>query len=250
MNLDTESIHPEVSVRVTDMYTKSAKFYDALYHFKDYAAACSQLHALIQERRPGARTLLDVGCGTGKHVEHLRRHYEVEGLDLSEDMLAVAREKLPGIPFHHGDMVDFRLDRTFDVVACLFSSIGYVRTVTRMERAIANMARHLGPDGVIIVEPWFGPDQFWVGKITANFVDQPDLKLAWMYTSEKEGNVGIYDIHYLVGEPRGVGFFTERHEFGLFTGEEYSTAFKKAGLQVTFDPEGLFRRGMYIGGKE
>lgn len=231
------------------IYTKSARFYDALYHFKDYASACSHLHILIQQRNPDARTLLDVGCGTGKHVEHLRAHYQVEGLDLSEDMLAIAREKCPGISFHQGDMVDFRLDRTFDVVACLFSSIGYVKTVERMEHAIANMARHLRPGGVLVVEPWFSPEQYWVGRITANFVDQPEIKIAWMYTSEVEGKIAIYDINYLVGEPQGVTYFTERHEFGLFTPEEYLTAFQNAGLQVTYNQEGLFGRGIYVGRK-
>jgi ubiquinone/menaquinone biosynthesis C-methylase UbiE len=133
------------------------KFYDALHHFLDYANACRKLHALIQLHNPGARTLLDVARGTGKHVEFLLDHYQVEGLDLCQDMLAVARERSPGVPFYQGDMVDFKLDRTFDVVTCLFRSIGYVKTVERIERAIANMARHLRPGGMLVVEPWFVP---------------------------------------------------------------------------------------------
>src|SRR6266542_1471726 len=124
------------------MYTKSARFYDALYHFKDYATASKQLHALIQQYSPGAQTLLDVGCGTGKHLECLRGYYRVEGLDLNPEMLEVARGRCPGVSFHMEDMVDFNLEYTFDVVACLFSSIGYVRTVARLNRAVASMARH------------------------------------------------------------------------------------------------------------
>src|SRR4030095_7263880 len=111
------------------MFTKSAQFYDALYHFKDYAAAAEQLHALIQETCPGASTLLDVACGTGKHLEYLRAYYRVEGLDLNAQLLEVARKRCPGVLFHQGNMVDFNLDRSFDVVTCLFSSIGYVKTV-------------------------------------------------------------------------------------------------------------------------
>jgi len=78
------------------MFARSAQFYDALYHFKDYAAAAGQLHTLVQETCPGATTLLDVACGTGKHLEYLRAYYRVEGLDLNAKVLEIARKRLPG----------------------------------------------------------------------------------------------------------------------------------------------------------
>jgi ubiquinone/menaquinone biosynthesis C-methylase UbiE len=229
------------------MFTKSIQFYDALYHFKDYFAASRQLHTLIQEHNPSAETLLDVACGTGKHLECLREYYQVEGLDLSLEMLEIANKRCPEIPFHQGNMVDFSLGHSFDVVTCLFSSIGYVKIVDNLERAISSMARHLQSGGIMVVEPWFSPESYWVGRITANFVDEPELKIAWMYTSEIEDRVSVFDIHYLVGTPLEVTSFTERHEMGLFTYEEYLRAFQKAGLDVSYDAKGLFGRGMYIG---
>ncbi|HEY7253394.1 MAG TPA: class I SAM-dependent methyltransferase [Methylomirabilota bacterium] len=231
------------------MYARSARFYDALYHFKDYATASEQLHAMIQDLRPGAGSLLDVACGTGKHLEWLRAHYDVAGLDLSADMLEVARSRCPDVPLHQADMVDFELHRTFDVVTCLFSSIGSVKTLPNLQRAVACMARHLRPQGVMIVEPWFSPDNYWTGRITANFVDQPDLKIAWMYTSEVEGRVSIMDVHYLVGTPARVDHFTERREVGLFTTEEYLDAFRMAGLGARHLSQGLFGRGVYVATK-
>lgn len=65
------------------MFAKSARFYDALYSWKDYDGETAHLHELIQERMPGANTLLDVACGPGKHLENLRSHYDVEGLELA-----------------------------------------------------------------------------------------------------------------------------------------------------------------------
>jgi SAM-dependent methyltransferase len=229
------------------MFTKSAQFYDALYHFKDYAAAARQLHALIEQSCPGATTLLDVACGTGQHLQHLRSHYRVEGLDLNAKLLEIARQRCPGILFHEENMVDFNLGRSFDVVTCLFSSIGYVKTIDNFENAISSMSRHLRPGGVLFVEPWFSPKNYCTGRLTVNFVDQPELKIAWMYLSELRGRISVSDIHYLVGTPHGVDHFTERHEMGLFAHGEYLEAFQKCELEVRHDPTGLFGRGMYIG---
>lgn len=229
------------------MFVKSARYYDALYHFKDYPAAAEQVHRLIQHHRPGAATLLDVACGSGRHLEWLRSHYRVEGLDINAELLRLAAERCPGVPLHQADMVDFSLGRSFDVVTCLFSSVAYVKTAERMRRAVGSMARHLTPGGLLLIEPWFTPEQYWTGTITSNYVDQPDLKIAWMYTSERRDGVSVLDIHYLVGTPEQVEHFTELHEFGLFTHEEYLDGMRSVGLTVDHLPGGVFGRGMYVG---
>jgi SAM-dependent methyltransferase len=230
------------------MFTKSAQFYDALYHFKDYAEASRRLVEIIQQYNPNARTLLDVACGTGKHVEHLRKWYQVEGLDLSPELLQIARKRCPEIVFHSGNMLDFKVKHNFDVVTCLFSSVAYVKTPENLRIAIANMASHLEPGGILVVEPWFSPANYWTGTITANFVDHPELKIAWMYTSDPPiDSLCIVDIYYLVGTPDGVHQFKERHELGLFSHANYLSAFRKASLDVHYDPKGLFKRGLYWG---
>jgi SAM-dependent methyltransferase len=229
------------------MFTKSGRYYDALYHFIDYRAAADRLHELIRQKSPAAASLLDVACGTGRHLQHLRESFEVEGLDIDSQLLAAARERCPGVPFHQGSMVDFDLPRKFDVVTCLFSAIGYVQTPDAMRQAVANMARHLRPGGLLIVEPWFEPDRYWTDTVTANHVDQPDLKICWMYTSKRVDRVSVLDIHFLVGTSDRVEHFVEQHRVGLFTREEHVDAMTDAGLEVTFDPEGPSNRGLYVG---
>ena len=230
------------------MYARSARVYDALYAtFKDFAAEAEQVHALIQSLKPGARTLLDVACGTGAHLEHLARHYEAEGLDLSPEMLAIARERLPTTELHEADMADFELGRRFDAVVCLFSSIGYARTVERLRASVASMARHLEPGGVLVVEPWFEPGG-WRGASGpySVFVDEPDLKVARVNLSPPAGETVVLEMHHVVGTPEGVESFVERHELGMFTREEYLGAFRAAGLEPEHDPEGLMGRGLYV----
>src|SRR5438477_10612535 len=145
------------------MFTKSAQFYDTLYHFKDYADASRRLQQLIQQGNPNAQTLLDVACGTGRHVEHLQQYYQVEGLDINPELLQIARKRCPGVTFHRANMLDFKLKHMFDVVICLFSSVAYVKTVDNLNTAVANMASHLEPGGILAIEPWFSPENYWTG---------------------------------------------------------------------------------------
>jgi trans-aconitate methyltransferase len=90
-----------------------------------------------------ARAVLDVACGTGEHTKFLKQPYAVDGVDLNEDYLRAARLKSPSGNYTSADMTQFTLSRTYDVVTCLFSAIGMVRTFERVERAIVCMARHL-----------------------------------------------------------------------------------------------------------
>lgn len=234
------------------MFTKSQRFYDAIYSFKDYAGEAERLKGFIAEyKRSTGNALLDVACGTGGHIPYLRDDFTYEGLDLDPGMLALARARYPDIPFHHGDMVDFDLGRQFDVVCCLFSSIGYARTGPRLRQAIATMTRHVLPGGLVIIAPFISPEAWIPKQPHALFVDRPDLKLARMNVSEVDasGTVAILDFHYLVATAEGVEHFSERHELGLFTDEEYRAAFVAADLEVAYDAVGLIGRGIYVGVK-
>ncbi|HVH31177.1 MAG TPA: class I SAM-dependent methyltransferase [bacterium] len=234
------------------MFTKSGAFYDAIYAAtgKDYVREAQQVHALIQQhsRAPG-KMLLDVACGTGSHLAVLREWYEVAGLDLDARMLAIARRRCPKVRFYRSDMAAFRLRRRFDAVICLFSSIGYARTRVRLHRTLKTFTQHTVPGGVVLVEPWIFPEKFEDGHVGLVVVDQPGLKIARMGRAIRQGGLSPLRFHYLVGTPEGVSHFTEEHTLGLFPRETYLEAFRAAGLDVSFDPDGLTGRGLYIGRK-
>lgn len=249
----TSSLCPTIEKKWKEtMFTQSAAYYDAIYaaNGKDYAQEATRLQAFIQthQRSPGNH-LLDVACGTGAHLAYLAQTYTVEGLDADATMLQVAQQKFPELPFHLGDMVDFDLGRTFDVVTCLFSSIGYVQTLARLQQAIGNFCRHTAPGGLVIVEPWFAPGVLQTGHVHAAFVDQPDLKLARMSVTEIEGALSILNFHYLIATQGEINHTTERHELGLFTHDDYVAAFQAHSLTPLYDEQGLTGRGLYIGQK-
>jgi ubiquinone/menaquinone biosynthesis C-methylase UbiE len=232
------------------MFTKSVPFYDVIYSFKDYQAEAQHLLDIINEHlQSGGERLLDVACGTGKHLEFLKEDYQVEGLDLSLELLDIAKERTPDVLYHHADMMDFDLGREFNVVTCLFSSIGYVKTLDNLHRAVKCMSNHLKAGGVLVIEPWFTPDSWNAGTVHAKFIDEPELKIARMNIGCVEGKLSFFDFHYLIGTPKGVEYFVERHELGLFDTEEMSGAMKGSGLEVIYDDEGLTGRGLFIGRK-
>jgi ubiquinone/menaquinone biosynthesis C-methylase UbiE len=232
------------------MYERSAKLYDAIYRSigKDYEHEAAELHTIIsRHKRSAGNRLLDVACGTGLHLQHLKELYRVQGLDRSPGMLDVARERCPEIRFHHADMTNFDLGEQFDVVTCLFSSIGYMRNPEELQGTLANMARHLVPGGILIVEPWLHPETYKPGRPFLATVDEPELKIARLNVSRQKGIMAVVHFHYLVATTEDIEHFTEYHELALFNHEEYLQAFQAAGLDTAFQPEGLMGRGVYYG---
>lgn len=234
------------------MFGESIRYYDKFYAWKDYRVEAARLRAVIVEHlRSDGRRLLDVACGTGMHLPHLREHFEIEGLDIEPGFLAMARERNPGLTFHEGDMTSFDLGQAYDVVTCLFSSIGYVCTIDALHATIARFAAHLRPGGIAIIEPWFRPDQWQAGSLHVLTVDEPELKLCRMNQSDvaPDGKRSVLDFHYLVGTADGVRHFTERHELGLFTIAQFADACAAAGLEhrhLDADLHPDWGRGLHI----
>lgn len=230
-----------------------AEVYDAVYTSgmlgKDYDAEAAHLIELIEARRPGARTLLDVCCGTGLHLERVREHYAVEGLDTNPEFLRLAAERNPGVPFHEGDLMDFDLGRTFDVVTCLFASITYARTLERLELAVKVLARHVAPGGLLVLEPLLEPDDFEDGREHTAVVETPGFLVTRTNLSRRRGErEGSFHMRYAVVTPNGAEEASEEHRFGLFTGEEVRGAIEGAGLAAAREPEAVgFHKPLWLG---
>ncbi|NBC18608.1 MAG: methyltransferase domain-containing protein, partial [Bacteroidetes bacterium] len=128
------------------MFTTSIPYYAAFYGaFKDYAAEAAAIADLIHEHHPSAQTVLDVGCGPGDHARLLATEhgYAVDGIDVAPEFVQQARANHPDGSFWVADMVNFDLGRQYDVVLCLFSAIGYVRTLENVRRTLCNFRHHL-----------------------------------------------------------------------------------------------------------
>ncbi|MGI5175058.1 class I SAM-dependent DNA methyltransferase [Dactylosporangium sp. CA-152071] len=200
---------------------------------KDYQREAYDITDLIRRRNPAADSLLDVACGTGLHLSHFRHSFaHVEGLELAEPMRKAAVDRLDGVAVHVGDMRDFRLTRTFGAVTCLFSSIGYARSVQELNQTLTCLAAHLEPGGVLVLEPWFTPSQWISGPVDTGTAADGRRHLTRMCVSHHAGTTSTLTMHYLLGEPdTGIRHWSEEHTLTLFTDEQYRSAIRQAGLR-------------------
>ncbi|MFQ5474518.1 MAG: class I SAM-dependent DNA methyltransferase [Candidatus Nanoarchaeia archaeon] len=199
------------------LYKDLAPYYDLVYEKKEYKKEAEEIHKLIQKhKKTKGKELLEVACGSGRYLEHLKKKYKVTGLDLNKDMLKIARKKCPGVPLVQGNMISFDLKKEFDVVCCLFSSIGYAKTYSGLKKAVKTLTDHLKSGGVVVIEPFLTRKDWVNGKPHANFIDKPDVKIVRMNVAKSRGNVAILDFNYLIATKKGIEHLTDRHELGLF----------------------------------
>lgn len=232
------------------MYDQSSAAYDLLHaaRGKDYRSEAAAVAARIRARRPEARSVLDVACGTGLHLAAFAGlGFDVEGVELSPAMLAVAAERLPGVALHQGDMRTFRLGRRFDAVVCLFSAIGYMSTPEDLALAVAAARDHLVDGGLLVVEPWFTPDRWFEGTVHADCATSPKLAVGRVSRSWREGDQSLIEMHWVLTEPDRTWSFTEIHRMGLFTVDQQLAVFRAAGFDVEHEEEGLTGRGLFVG---
>ena len=146
-----------------------AALYDFLYVDKDYR---SEALFVANQLRSHARTpsppinLLDIACGTASHAlvfEELG--FDVVGIDASENMLAVARQKIADagarVRLWRQDMRTLDAWSStpvrFDAAACLFDSIGHAGESSDVRHALSGIANRLVPGGCAVFEFWHGP---------------------------------------------------------------------------------------------
>ena len=230
------------------MFSASAELYDTIYGaFKDYRAEAAAIATLLHGMDPRYKTVLDVACGTGEHARYLSElGFQVDGLDLDPALVRIARTKHPAGKFFEADMSAFDLAQSYDVVMCLFSSIGYLQTLDRVNRAFDCFRRHVAPGGAILLEPWFEPGVLEHGRVTRNLGKSESLRVVRTGRMEVEQRLSRLHFDYEITDHTGTRHASEVHELGLFTAGELLESFRAAGLEASYDSKGLTGRGLYV----
>lgn len=150
---------------MSGVFDAYARYYDLLYSDKDYSAEAEYVAARIRKYAPRARSVLELGCGTGAHAEALARlGFEVTGVDLSAKMVARANERRSNLPaelarcisFSEGDLRLLRSGREFDVAISLFHVMSYQTDNSDLLAALETADAHLRPGGLFLFDFWHG----------------------------------------------------------------------------------------------
>jgi len=156
-------------------YETFARFYDAIQGERAEALPYVLPHL------EGVTTVLELACGTGSILAQLRGNFDVTGVDLSPEMIAVAREKLPDVELTLGDMRTVRLGRAFDAVLCLYDAVNHLPAFDDWERVFDTAVVHLRPGGVFVFDVNSEERLDW-------FVGRPPVALDF------DGGVAVIDV--------------------------------------------------------
>ncbi len=126
------------------LYRELAPYYDFLYSKKNYEKEADKIIEIINRyKKSKGNNLLEVACGTGNYLHYFTKDFNCYGIDINQGVLDIAKRKVKLAKFKKEDMVNFSLGHKFDVIVCLFSSIGYVKTYSNLKKTIKNFSNHL-----------------------------------------------------------------------------------------------------------
>jgi len=201
----------------------------------EYAHYCEHVTALVRQysARPAA-TLLDLGCGGGKNVLNLKRHFTVTGLDLSPAMLAQARTLNPECTFVHGDMRTCRQLGTFDAVL-IDDAIAHMNSRTDFTAALRTAHAHLTPGGVLVVTPDVTVESFEQNKTTTTTAARDGVDVVFIenvYDPDPTDEQYDTTIVYLIRDKGGLRIETEHWTMGLFSLDTWRRELVAIGFEV------------------
>ena len=143
-----------------------SRYYHILYCNRNDQEALAFIRKLLNHLEVSEDVqILDLACGSGRHTRSVTAlGYQVTGMDLSEESIAMARQQSPGIQYEVGDMRSFDLGRRFGMVMNLFTSFGYFDDVAENAKALGCVARHLFKDGIFVL------DYFNATQVVSNLI--------------------------------------------------------------------------------
>jgi SAM-dependent methyltransferase len=181
------------------------------------------------------RTLLDVGCGGGKNAYHLKKYFDLTGIDISEAMLSHAKTLNPECEFLIGDMRTLDLSREFDAVY-LNDAVVYMTTEDDLLKAFQSAHRHLRPGGVMVTLAEVTKETFRQNRTSASSQKADDLEIVFIennYDPDPDDTTYETTFVYLIRERGNLRIEHDRHIVGLFSLDAWRRLLSDAGFEIS-----------------
>jgi len=205
-----------------------------------YVEESERFAALLREHSPrDVTTVLNLGCGGGHNDWTLKRHFRVTGVDVSEEMIALARRCNPEVEYRVGDMRTLRLDETFDAVV-IFDSIDYMLTESDLRAAFETAFHHLAPGGVFVTYQEIIPETFKQNRVEHQVSRRGEEELVFIenYYDPDRSDTTIEGVFvYLIRRGGELHIETDRHLCGIFPTDTWRRLLGDVGFELRALPE-------------
>lgn len=221
-----------------------AKYYDDMYVQKPYEQEVDQLEKFWAQHSPHpVKNILSLGCGTGTYEIILaKRGYQVTGVDISVEMLLMAKQKIAEanvtdqVILQQGDVRELKDYGDFDAVIMMFNIAGYLHTPADLTQLSINVAHNLKSGGTFIFDAWNEPavvadpptdrtkvvakDRGQITRVTKGFLDNSAklVKIIFEVSEEIDGQI--------------TNSVSEDHPMRYWDIPELTLALKAGGLNV------------------
>jgi SAM-dependent methyltransferase len=217
-----------------------SKYYNLLYKDKEYSKEVDYVSNLIRMFSPEAETILDLGCGTGRHDElFVKCGYSVCGIDISEKMLEEANKLSENdkLSFSRGDIRNVELNKKFDVVISLFHVISYQITNKDLKNTFETASKHLKNEGLFIFDCWYGPAVLSERpSVRVKRLEDENIKLLRIAEPVIYPNENLVDVNYeILIEDKQRGNYevlNETHTMRYLFKPEIENFMENAGFRV------------------
>jgi SAM-dependent methyltransferase len=224
------------------IFSKYARYYDLFNREKNYASETNFIQKLITEYSGACDSILELGCGTGGHaLELANAGYQVTGIDLSEHMIKLAKEKneqaRAGVQFLQGDIRNIDLGKKFDVLLSLFHVLSYQTKNDDLIKTFTVARSHLGQNGVLIFDCWYGPAVLGQGpEVRSKSIAIDDVEVTRKANPVLKTQDNVVDVNYTfeVKDSRGdvIDRYVESHSMRYFFIPELEYLLSSLGFKV------------------
>lgn len=225
-----------------EVFHDYAYYYNLLYGNKDYAAEVQNLKRILEQYgKNSSKRILNIGCGTGRHdIELNKLGYKIDGLDLSAEMISIAKANAPNqddFSYEVQDARGFRVKEPYDIIISLFHVMSYQNENEDLNKVFKCIDKALNVRGIFIFDVWYGPgvltDKPAVRVKRVEDQDNLLVRIAEPLINPNENIVSVqYDISIINKQSRKHTQIKETHNMRYFFKPEIEELLKQNGLRL------------------